>query len=74
MLPAAVYLDDVLLRPASLLRQTIVVLLDPGVDQSSLLQGAESQVGESRLGVSGGGGGGGGGGGLTSPGGLTHPC
>ena len=34
VLPAAVYLDDVLLRPASLLGEPVVVLLDPGLDEA----------------------------------------
>ena len=44
VVPGAVDLHNVLLWPASLLREAVVVLLDPGVDQSSLLQGGESQV------------------------------
>ena len=34
LLPAAVDLDDVLLRPARLLGEPVVVLLDPGLDEA----------------------------------------
>ena len=34
LLPAAVDLDDVLLRPARLLGEPVVVLLDPGMDET----------------------------------------
>ena len=47
-------LDDILLRPASLLRQTIMILLDPGVHQTLLLERGEYEVGEGGGGVSGG--------------------
>ena len=48
------YFYQVLLRPARLLGQSIMILLDPGVDQTLGPQGSQSQVGGGGGSISGG--------------------
>ena len=47
------YLNDILLRPTRLLWQAIMVLLYPGVQEASLLEGSQGHVGDGGLGVRG---------------------
>ena len=54
VIPGPVDLYHVLLRPARLLRQPVMILLDPGVDQAQGPQGSQGQVSGCGGGVGGG--------------------